>query len=66
MSIKKIITASAESTGDEVLCVCGECRYCRAHLMSDDDDDGCDICGGGGCARCDYQQELEHELGVLG
>ena len=42
---------------DEVMCDCGECRYCRAHSSSDHDYEGddyvCSRCNGAGCTACE-------------
>ena len=42
---------------DEMLCDCGDCRYCNVYLASDDDYEGdnyvCSRCDGGGCTKCE-------------
>jgi hypothetical protein len=39
---------------DERECDCGECRLCRAYLLSDDDSNQpCPRCNGGGCGKCE-------------
>jgi hypothetical protein len=41
---------------EEPLCDCGRCKYCDAHLSSEDDykdDHVCIRCNGAGCTKCE-------------
>jgi hypothetical protein len=45
------------SENDELLCDCGNCKYCDAIQLSDDDyatdDYVCTRCNGAGCTKCE-------------
>lgn len=46
---------------EELLCDCGDCRYCNAHGMSDVDYDSCWRCNGAGCGTCEAEKERDDE-----